>query len=446
MVATFKLHEDPNHRFLLRQRIAADRMEPLALPLSPAQVKLLIDVKPDDAWLPLAVALLHRLQRLWCLVTSGPGTVARTNQEEHAYLVMRTSFLGALRQRQNASRSRRTAQATIPEHLPTSSKLAHLSDEDRARDADAFELVESNLIELALVIGITSDPRTVQGVMQHFDDAIDRIEHARGERVLDRALVAGLSSEQIHAWKKRNRMLWQRITRQEDYWLAYALQIVARIGEIWTLLGNGPNDWHRYDHDEEAYQVYRHLLLRVFSHSDAALHRLVTELLPRILPPSLDAADMNPIPWDMPYRLERLRSEIISLAAENGDPVSIDPSTQPELDEAFEEESWVWSNLKSSIAQTRKNPPLAGEAPPSTTLQQNGRPRVKLTYEQAAAQYWQLYEDLGDKTPTQPDLADRLTHLGKRLKERTLRYKIAEWRNQGYQWPPPADEAEGNAA
>lgn len=445
-MATSMLHEDPTHRFLLRQRIAADRMEPLALPLPPDQVRILIDVQSGDAWLPLSIALLQCLQRLWSLVTSGPGIVARTNQEEHAYLVLRTSFLGALRHRQSASRVRRTAQGTIPEHLPTSSKLAQLSNEARARYTDAFEQVESDLIELALVLRIPSDPRTVQGVMQLFDDAIDRIEHARGERVLDRAIVAGLSGEQIHAWKRQNRMLWQRITRQEDYWLAYALQIVDRIGEIWTLLGNSPNDWHRYDHDEEAYQVYRHLLLRVFSHSDAALHRLVAELLPRILPPSVEVADKNPSPSDMPQRLERLRSEIISFAAENGDPVSIDPSTQPELDEAFEEESWVWSNLKSVVVRSRQNPPSAGEAPLTTTLHQNGRPRVKVTYEQAAVLYWQLYEDLGDKTPTQPDLADRLTHLGNRLKVRTLRYLIAEWRNQGYHWPPPAEEAEGNAA
>lgn len=440
-MATPMLHGESTHRSLLRQRIAADRLEPLALPLTPEEARMLIDVKLEDAWLPVAVALLHRLQRLWSIVTSGPGIVARTNQEEHAYLVLRTSFLGTLRQRQNASRSRRTAQSTIPEHLPTSSKLAYLSDEDRARYADAFEQVESTLIELALVIGIPSDPRTVQGVTQHFDDAIDRIEHARGERMLDRALVSGLSSEQIHASKRMNRLLWQRITRQEDYWLAYALQIVARIGEILAMLDSAAEGWHRHDHDEEAYQVYRHLLLRGLDQPEsAALHTLATDLLPRILPPGGGLAEVSSIPKNMPNRLERLRSEIISLAAEYGDPIRIDPSTQPELDEVFEEESWAWSNLKVSAVRAERRHPSTLDAPPATRLHRNGRPRAKVTYQHAAELYWQLFDEFGDRPPTQRELSDRLAYIGVPIAPRTLRKRITEWLEEGHSWPPPASD------
>ncbi|HEU0165527.1 MAG TPA: hypothetical protein VFQ54_10830, partial [Thermomicrobiales bacterium] len=51
-------------RHFLRQRIAADRLEPLALPLGLDQYEGLIDVEPDQAWLPLALALIGLLRRL----------------------------------------------------------------------------------------------------------------------------------------------------------------------------------------------------------------------------------------------------------------------------------------------------------------------------------------------------------------------------------------------
>ncbi|MGC4190483.1 MAG: hypothetical protein QM589_04515 [Thermomicrobiales bacterium] len=325
-MATIWFQGEPIERHLLRQRIAADRLEPLALPLGSGQAKVLIDVRAQDAWLPLAVELLGCLRRLWSIVSAGPGTAERTADEVQAYVLLRTSLLAALRQRQSSARIRRMAQATIPEQLPTSSKLARLTDDDRARYSDAFDQVESDLIVLGLTVGITSDPRTVQGITRAFDEALDRIEHARAQRVLDRALVSGLTSDQIQAYKRRIRILWQRITRQEDYWLAYALQIIARIGDIWNLLGSQDGGWHRHNHDEEAYQGYRHLLLRGLNQPESTtLHALAGDLLPHILPPEGDASGAR-VRADMPNRLERLRSEIISLAVEQGDPISIDPS------------------------------------------------------------------------------------------------------------------------
>ncbi|MGC4105376.1 MAG: hypothetical protein QM753_03330 [Thermomicrobiales bacterium] len=71
---------------------------------------------------------------------------------------------------------------------------------------------------------------------------------------------------------------------------------------------------------------------------------------------------------------------------------------------------------------------------------------MKVTYEQAATLYWQMYEEFGDKRPTQVELAERLTHLGKPLRERTFRTLIAQWRTQGKDWPPPAEAAESSAA
>ncbi|MGC4105377.1 MAG: hypothetical protein QM753_03335 [Thermomicrobiales bacterium] len=341
-MATILFHGQPIERHLLRQRIAADRLEPLALPLGPEQVTLLIDVSPNDAWLPLAIEILNNLRRLWSIVSCGPAIVDRTIQEVRAYVVLRTSLLAALRQRQSSARIRRVALEKIPEQLPPNSKLAHLSDDDRAGYTDAFDRVESDLIVLGVAIGVTSDPRTVQGVTRVFDDALDRIEHARAQRALDRALVSGLTSEQVRAYKRRIRALWQRITSQEDYWLAYTLQIVVRIGEIWDLLGKEDGGWRRHDHDEEAYQAYRHLLLRGLDQPESGkLHALALDLLPHILPPAGDDSGAV-IRTDMPIRLERLRSEMISLATEQGDPVSIDPSTHGDLDAVFEGESWVW--------------------------------------------------------------------------------------------------------
>ena len=188
-------------------------------------------------WLPLAVELLSCLRRLWDIVSSGPGIADRAAQEVHAYVILRSSLLAALRQRQRSVRLRRVTQVTVPEQLPTSSKLAHLSDDDRARYTDAFDQVESDLIVLGLAVGITSDPPTAEGITKFFDDALDRIEHARMQRVLDRALVSGLSSDQIRGYKRRSRNLWRHIRRHNDYWRAYSLQIVAR-SEIWNVLAD----------------------------------------------------------------------------------------------------------------------------------------------------------------------------------------------------------------
>jgi hypothetical protein len=69
-----------------------------------------------------------------------------------------------------------------------------------------------------------------------------------------------------------------------------------------------------------------------------------------------------------------------------------------------------------------------------------------VTYEQAAALYWQMFEDLGDKTPTQKELSERLKTIGSPIGERTLRKRIAEWLEQGRRWPPPTEEAESSAA
>jgi len=217
----------------------------------------------------------------------------------------------------------------------------------------------------------------------------------------------------------------------------------ARYGR---LLGDQSGRWRRYDRDEEAYQAYRHLLLRGLDQPESvALHAFALDLLPHILPPAGDDSGAA-IRADMPSRLERLRSEIISLAAEQGDPVSIDPSTHGDLDEVFEEESWVWGVLKSGVPRASKDrhtPPLS---PEPTALRQNGRPRVKVTYEQAAMLYWQMYDEFEGKPPTQVELAERLTHLGKPLKDRTFRNLIAQWRTRGKDWPPPAEAAESSAA
>ena len=433
-MSTIFVQGEPIQRHLLRQRIAADRLEPLAFPLGPEQAMMLIDVAQHDAWLPLAIEMLNGLRRLWTIVSSGPAIVDRTIQEVRAYVVLRTSLLVTLRQRQSSARIRRVALNLIPEQLPPNSKLLHLSDNDRAGYTDAFDRVESDLIVLGVAIGVTSDPRTVLGVTRVFDDALDRIEHAHAQRALDRALVSGLTSEQIHAYKRRIRALWQRITRQEDYWLAYALQIVARIGEIWDLLGDRDGGWHR------------HLLLRGLDQPESAvLHAFALDLLPHILPPAGDDSGAV-IRADIPNRLERLRSEIISLAAEQGDPVSIDPSTHGDLDEVFEEESWAWGVLKSGVSRASQDRPSTPHPPEPVALRQNGRPRVKVTYEQAATLYWQMYDEFDGKPPTQVELAERLTHLGKPLKERTFRYLIAQWKTQGKGWPPPAEAAESSAA
>ena len=445
-MATILYQGEPIERHLLRQRIAAERLEPLVLPLGPDQAKELIDVAPHDAWLPLAVELLNCLRRLWDIVSSGPGIAGRTDQEVRAYVVLRTSLLVALRQRQSSARLRRVAQETVPEQLPPSSKLAHLSDDDRARYNDAFDQIESDLIVLGLSLDIPSDPRTVKEVGQPYDEALNRIEHARIQRVLDRALAAGLTSEQIRDYKRTRRIIWQRITREADYGLAYALQIVSRIGELWDLLGNQDGGWHRHNPDEEAYQGYRHLLLRGLNQPEStALHALVDNLLPHILPPEGDDSGAR-IRVDMPNRLERLRSEIIALAIQQGDPVSIDPSTHGDLDETFEEESWAWGELKSAVSRVSPDQHSTLHPPEPVALRQNGRPRVKVTYEQAATLYWQMYEEFGDKRPTQVELAERLTHLGKPLRERTFRTLIAQWKTQGKDWPPPAEAAESSAA
>lgn len=445
-MATILFQGEPTDRHLLRQRIAADRLDPLAFPLVQKQAKMLIDVSPNDAWLPLAIEMLNGLRRLWSIVSSGPASLDRTSQEVRAYVVMRTSLLASLRQRQSSARIRRAALEKIPEQLPPNSKLAHLSDDDRAGYTDAFDRVESDLIALGVAIGVTSDPRTVHGVTKVFEDALDRIEHARAQRVLDRALVSGLTSEQVRAYKRRIRALWQRITSQEDYWLAYALQITSRIGQIWDLLGNEGGGWHRHDHDEEAYQAYRHLLLRGLDQPESGeLHALALDLLPHILPTAGDDSGAV-IRADMPNRLERLRSEIISLATEQGDPISVDPLTHGDLDEVFEEESWAWGYLKSGVPRAGHDYHPTLHPPEPTALRQNGRPRVKVTYEQAATLYWQMYDEFDGKTPTQVELAERLTHLGKPLRERTFRTLIAQWRTQGKGWPPPAEAAESSAA
>lgn len=445
-MATILFHGEPIQRRLLRQRIAADRLEPLAFPLGPEQAMMLIDVSPNDAWLPLSIEMLNGLRRLWRILLTGPGTADRTAQEVHAYVILRTSLLAALRQRQTSARICRIALDVIPEQLPTSSRIAHLSDDDRAIYDDAFERIEGDLIVLGVANGVTADPRTVHGVTRQFADALDRIEHGRAQRVLDRALIAGLTSDEIHAYKRRTRMLWQRITSQEDYWLAYAIQIVARIGEIWDLLGNEDGGWHRHDHDEEAYQAYRHLLLRGLDQPESGdLHALALDLLPNILPSDRDTSAAK-IRADMPSRLERLRSEIISLAVEQDDPVTVDLATQPGPDETFEEESWIWSALKASVSSSHQDHHPTLQPPEPTTLRQNGRPRAKVTYEQASALYWHMYEEFDGKTPTQVELAERLTHLGKPLKDRTFRTLIAQWRTQGKGWPPPAEAAESSAA
>lgn len=55
-VSTILFQGEPIERHLLRQRIAADRLEPLSLPLTDEQAAQLIDVQTEGAWLSFAIS------------------------------------------------------------------------------------------------------------------------------------------------------------------------------------------------------------------------------------------------------------------------------------------------------------------------------------------------------------------------------------------------------
>jgi hypothetical protein len=430
----------PVEKLLKLRRLEEDRVHPITVPLSQDILDELIGVQPQDAWLPLSIALINRLQRLWNIISGGPYLIARLTGDEHLYQVMRTSFFNVFQEREDNEVTQKAIRARLPKTLPTTGKLASFTRYSQAKFDDKFESIESLLIGDALRLGIPSDTRTVEDALKDFDAQLDKLELLHHQHALRDSPALDHSNELRDELKRAIRTLQRRMRNGQSTYLAMAVEVVARLRSIWELLYPDTRDLRRYAGDEAAYQAYRNLLLSSLTDPEyGPVHALASDLLPRLLPLSEELDAANIIFAEMPGRFERLRNEIVALAFQLHEPITIDYADEPDLDEVFEEQAWEWTALKKTVGKERSAPD-SDKRPASSASLRRGRPATPVTYEIATDAWWHLY-NADTKAPTQQHLIDRLTFLGFPISTRTLRNRIAEWQANGQPWPPPEDRS-----
>jgi hypothetical protein len=440
------IHGLASDKYFKKQRIEEGRVEPIRLPFEAAVTKEFIDVSPDNAWLPLALALVERLHRLWNLVCGGSYLAERVKDDEYLYQVMRASLDNVLEYRIEVVDTRDIIRERLPSRLPTSGELVRLGHQDVLDSDNDFELMQQSLIGDAVRLDITPDTRTVEDALAQLDIQLSNLALTHLQDVLRRADDLDLDDRALDDLRRSIRAEQRRMRNGIPQYLAMAIEILDRIDTIWACLYPDPKSLQRYPGDELAYQGYLQLLFRsLSSHEYREVSALAQQLLPRLLPARDELVATNPLFSELPARLERLYCEIVALATRLGEPVRIDDANEPDMDTLFEEELWNWESLQKVVAESRSKAVLERDGattPSERTRRGRGRPASTVTYEIAADVWWKLHALFGDKPPTQKEISEHLESLGFAIKERTLRNKIAEWTANNRKWPPPKDRSE----
>lgn len=413
-------------------------VEPIRVPLEQSVIDALNGVTPEDAWLPLCIALVNRLHRLWSVAASGLYLHARPLEEEHLFQVMRRS-LEALCPDLEEDESLAAYLIYVPGGLPPSGHFAVMSAEVRTSQIADFQQIERGFINDAIERGINPDPRTVVEALVAIDAPLDRILLHHDQTVLKHADQLGLSIHMQEALRRSIRNQYERLYNSTNQYLAIGLEAVDRLRKIWTVLYPDTSSLRRYPNDEQVYQGYRDILLRGLRTDPAyaTMLNLTIELLPSLLPLTHELKASNPLFREMPARFERLHNELIAGATALGEPTIVDYPNEPDLDVMFEELDWEWGTLQETVAKQRQKMThqVGGKPLTSPVRRRVGRPRASVTYEQAVRAWWDCFDDLKSR-PSQPDVCDRLRTDGIHISERTLRDRIDEWEKRDLRWPP----------
>ncbi len=249
----------------------------------------------------------------------------------------------------------------------------------------------------------------------------------------------------------------EMVLRYEGSELPAAITAVSQMRRLWSaLFGHWGMSFARSAADEQLWQTLRHDVLFLLNRREtwADVRRQADELLPEQLLEAdfLIALDQD-IQADFDQRFQATETLLIRQAIAEGQwPGSRD---EGDLFTLFEPMlAWMETTYQAAVARKVRALGLTGRKPgPSApgSTERNRVPRKsneggsppKLTPERFASEYWAMADDYarsGDRRPTQPELASRLTEAGFPMAARTIRQYRA---NNGLSWPParPLDVA-----
>ena len=440
---TLIIHGFASDKYFKKQRIDESRLEPIRVPFEEVVTKEFIDVSPEDAWLPLSLALLERLHRLRMVVCGGSHVAERVNGDEYLYQVMRTSLFNVLGHSIYVMGTREIVSEKLPIRLPTSGELLQFGYQEKYDAENDYEIMHQALISDAVELEITPDTRTVEDALKSFDAQLSRIALTHFQNMFIRAEDLELTDREIEQLRGSIRTEQRKLRNGIPQYLAMAIEVLDRIDLIWATLYSDIRSLHRFKGDELAYQGYIQLLFRSLSSFEyREVSSLAHDLIPRLLPSNDELVSSNPLLKEVPARIERLHYELIALATQLGEPAVIDYANEPDLDSLFEEELRNWEIVSRLVSDFREN---RGEMRHNTVVQfgpnrrGRGRPASTVTYEIAAEVWWKLHTEFENKPPTQIEIAEHIQSLGYAFSERTLRNKITEWTAKNLKWPPPKD-------
>lgn len=239
--------------------------------------------------------------------------------------------------------------------------------------------------------------------------------------------------------------------------LMMACATARRIEALCRALFGGPYLSARVQGDEYMYQSLRANLLTLLA--DSAEFAEARNIVLADLPPTLphDPEPMYDMEWQ--YGIEpacrKLEAELMRLAIARG----VSPfESGPDLffepwDKSIEVAREIMATAERKFAAEHGLPipgvadsengdvtsavtaPTAGD--PRRAPRRQGRIPVPLSYRTAQRVWWELTDDSAPRKPTQQELCDRLAALGFPMSPRTLRDRIAAWRQDGLTWEPP---------
>jgi hypothetical protein len=140
----------------------------------------------ERARLPLALAILDRIRRLWRIIFGQRYLAARFAGDELLYQKLRKSLFAQL-DHAASSKVRKLAREALPEMLPTSDELIYWDSEIYSLYESEFQRLEAALIQLALSVDIEPDTRGVAALFVTHDDYLNKLEQVATHEY-DRAL------------------------------------------------------------------------------------------------------------------------------------------------------------------------------------------------------------------------------------------------------------------
>lgn len=150
-------------------------------------IRQLDRVDLERAHVPLALAVLQRIRRLWHLLFGRQWFASRGWGDEEFYQRLRTGLLAQLDRKPEYDEVKQQALDVLPEMLPTSDELIALDDDIRAMYEANFQRLEARLIQLALSECVDPDTRNVAALLVTHDDYLRHME-IEVNKTYDRAL------------------------------------------------------------------------------------------------------------------------------------------------------------------------------------------------------------------------------------------------------------------